>query len=329
MESSMKPLSSDYSYYLKTFKLFLERSTEHQCLQKFIDENLPDIVTRAYLNSSKCSGAAEQQLSRDRVGDAHNYPSAFSMLPEDHPLGTRRPAKFEPNVLGIGSGSGKIDFEILHKIQSKHPSLSIHDEVVEPNPEQISSYQARVKDESQGLNISSTWNQMSSEEYEKQVKERNESKKFDLIHMIQVLYYVQSVHDSIKFLHSLLESNGKLLIVYVSDGSGWHSLWKTFGSRFTSSSLFLEVRKLLDEMRMKYQIHELSSDLDITECFIEGNENGELLLDFLTEVMHFSKTAPAALKTEVLQYLRQPQCSREEDGKVIFNNTLQVIVIDC
>ncbi|XP_067844260.1 histamine N-methyltransferase-like [Heptranchias perlo] len=100
MESLMRPLSSDYSYYLKTFKLFLERSTEHQCLQNVIDENLPDTVT----SIGKKEGSS---LS----------------------------------VLRVGSGSGKIDFEILGKIQSKHPALSIHNEVVEPNPEQIPSYQ--------------------------------------------------------------------------------------------------------------------------------------------------------------------------------------------
>uniref|UniRef100_UPI00398E9334 histamine N-methyltransferase-like n=1 Tax=Pristiophorus japonicus TaxID=55135 RepID=UPI00398E9334 len=287
MESSMKSLSSDFSYYLKTFNLFLDRSTEHMCMQKFIDEKLPDVVASIGKEGS-------------------------SSL----------------NVLGVGSGSGKIDFEILGKIKSKHPGLSIRNEVVEPNPEQLSTYKALVKEKSQGLNISFTWNHMSSEEYEKKAKESHEIKQFDFIHMIQMLYYVESVHDSIKYFHSLLETNGKLLIIIVSDDGGWHSLWETFRSCFPGSCLFLDVHKMLDDMRMKYKIYELSSDLDITECFIEGNENGELLLDFLTESLHFRKTAPTDLKAEVLQYLRQPQCSREENGKIIFNNNLQVIVVD-
>uniref|UniRef100_UPI00398F15A1 histamine N-methyltransferase-like n=1 Tax=Pristiophorus japonicus TaxID=55135 RepID=UPI00398F15A1 len=307
MESSMKSLSSDFSYYLKTFNLFLDRSTEHMCMQKFIDEKLPDVVASIGKEGS-------------------------SSL----------------NVLGVGSGSGKIDFEILGKIKSKHPGLSIRNEVVEPNPEQLSSYKAERKHAtghdwrkplaqivlhtnlvmSVGLNTSFTWNHMSSEEYEKKAKESHEIKQFDFIHMIQMLYYVESVHDSIKYFHSLLETNGKLLIIIVSDDGGWHSLWETFGSRFPRSCLFLDVRKMLDDMRMKYKIYELSSDLDITEYFIEGNENGELLLDFLTESLHFRKTAPTDLKAEVLQYLRQPQCSREENGKIIFNNNLQAIVVN-
>uniref|UniRef100_UPI00398F63D3 histamine N-methyltransferase-like n=1 Tax=Pristiophorus japonicus TaxID=55135 RepID=UPI00398F63D3 len=147
MESSMKSLSSDFNNYVKTFNLFLDRSTEHMCMQKFIDEKLPDIVASIGKEGS-------------------------SSL----------------NVLGVGSGSGKIDFEILGKIKSKHPGLSIRNEVVEPNPEQLSSY----KEKSQGLNISFTWNQMSSEEFEKKTKESDEIKKFDFIHMIQMA--VDGIH---------------------------------------------------------------------------------------------------------------------------------------
>lgn len=68
--------------------------------------------------------------------------------------------------------------------------------------------------------------------------------------------------------------------------------------------------------------------MDITECFTEGDEKGELLLDFLTEVLNFSETASPELKDGVLNLLRHPDCSVESDGKVIFNNNLGVIVID-
>ncbi|XP_038645867.1 histamine N-methyltransferase-like isoform X4 [Scyliorhinus canicula] len=251
MESSMKPLTSDIGLYFKSFKLFLERSTEHQCMEKFIDENLPDVVTSIGKKGAPCL-----------------------------------------NVLGVGSGSDL------------------------------------VAEKSQGLNISFTWNQMRSEEYEKQNKERKESRKFDFIHMIQMLYYVESVPDTIKYFHSLLETNGKLLIIQSSDDGGWQALWEKAGSRFPTKIDFPGVRKVLDEMRVKYQKYELPSDMDITECFIEGNENGERLLDFLTEVADFMKTAPPDLKAEMLRYLRHPECSREENGKIMFNNDLHFIMVD-
>lgn len=79
---------------------------------------------------------------------------------------------------------------------------------------------------------------------------------------------------------------------------------------------------------MRYQNYELPSQMDITECFTEGDEKGELLLDFLTEVLDFSKTASPELKDGVLKLLRHPDCSVESDGKVLFNNNLGVIVIN-
>lgn len=42
----MKSLIEDDSRYLESFKLFLERSTEHQCMQDFIHNVLPDILGR-------------------------------------------------------------------------------------------------------------------------------------------------------------------------------------------------------------------------------------------------------------------------------------------
>ncbi|XP_060683725.1 histamine N-methyltransferase-like [Hemiscyllium ocellatum] len=286
MESSMKSLSSFHDRYLKSFQLFLERSTEHQCMKKFFDNDLPAIINSIGKRGVSCL-----------------------------------------NVLGIGSGSGEMDLAILEQIHSRHPGVSIHNEVVEPNAGHISKYKELVKEKGQGLNASFTWNQMYTTDYEKQNKERKESKKFDFIHMIQLLYFVENVHDTIKYFHSLLERNGKLLIIQVADDSGWSSLWTKFGSRFPTS-ISLDVQNVLAEMKMKYQIYEHSSDFDITECFIEGNENGDCLLDFLTDSADFRKTAPEDLKSEVLQYLHQPSCSREENKKILFCNNLKFIVID-
>eukprot|EP00062_Callorhinchus_milii_P011387 gi/632957375/ref/XP_007894442.1/ PREDICTED: histamine N-methyltransferase [Callorhinchus milii] len=248
--SPLESLVSDLGLYVKSFNIFLKCYTEHQAMQKLIDEILSDLIAS---------------------------------------IGKRGSSTL--NVLGIGSGSGKIDLQMLYNIQSKHPGLSIHNEVVEPSPDQMSSYKALVTEKSQELkDISFTWNQMTSEEYEKQVKQRNECKKFDFIHMIQMLYYVANVAATIKFFRSLLDTNGKLLIIMNSRKGGWNSLKKTFKSHLPGYDQLLFIPNLLDEMRVKYQCYEFFSDLDITECFMEGNENGELLLEFLTDVKDFSKT---------------------------------------
>lgn len=115
--------------------------------------------------------------------------------------------------------------------------------------------------------------------------------------------------------------------------SGWGKLWRTFRKQLCNTEISQyvttgDIKSFLDSKGVRYQSYELPSQMDITECFTEGDEKGELLLDFLTEVLDFSKTASPELKAGVIELLRHPDCSVESDGKVIFNNNLEVIVLD-
>jgi hypothetical protein len=46
MASSMRSLFSDHSRYVESFRRFLSHSTEHQCMQEFMDQKLPGIIAR-------------------------------------------------------------------------------------------------------------------------------------------------------------------------------------------------------------------------------------------------------------------------------------------
>ncbi|XP_073401664.1 histamine N-methyltransferase isoform X2 [Dendrobates tinctorius] len=45
MEPGMRSLLSDNSRYVESFRLFLKNSTEHQCMQQYIEGRLPDVVS--------------------------------------------------------------------------------------------------------------------------------------------------------------------------------------------------------------------------------------------------------------------------------------------
>ena len=89
-----------------------------------------------------------------------------------------------------------------------------------------------------------------------------------------------------------------------------------------------DVKGMLDSKGISYRSYQMPSYLDISECFVEGNANGELLLDFLLLVEDFSRTAPIEMKEGVLEMLRHPDCSAETDGKIIFNNSIEALVLD-
>lgn len=110
-------------------------------------------------------------------------------------------------------------------------------------------------------------------------------------------------------------------------------LWTTFRKQLCNTEISQcvttgDIKTFLDTESIPYQNYELLSQVDITECFTEGDQVGELLLDFLTEVIEFSKNAPEDLKKGVLDLLRHPDCSKEVDGRIIFNNNLGVLVVE-
>uniref|UniRef100_A0AAR2KYQ0 Uncharacterized protein n=1 Tax=Pygocentrus nattereri TaxID=42514 RepID=A0AAR2KYQ0_PYGNA len=133
--------------------------------------------------------------------------------------------------------------------------------------------------------VSFNWNVVSCAEYEKQVK-AEEVVKGDLIHMIQ-WYYVDDPAATLKFFHSLLRENGKLLIIHEADeahsaNSGWEVLWKTFKKEPCTNTLsdYLsagDIKVQLDALELRYEELVARNARDITECFTEGSRDGEML----------------------------------------------------
>ena len=115
--------------------------------------------------------------------------------------------------------------------------------------------------------------------------------------------------------------------------SGWDKLWKKYGSRLPRDDLCqyitaTDLTQMLDALGIKYECHDLPSTMDISDCFIDDNENGALLWDFLTETCNFNTTAPPDLKAEITKALQEPEFSVKKDGKVLFNNNLSFIVVE-
>ncbi|XP_055006406.1 histamine N-methyltransferase-like [Boleophthalmus pectinirostris] len=291
MASPLQCLVHDDERYQKAFQLFLDCSSEHESMRDFIRNTLPDMMSS--------------------VGNG----------------------KSQINVIGVGSGAGKIDLEMISQLRLKHPGVLVDNEVVEPNSQQLHNYKVMVNQKSDLGYIKFTWNKMTASEFEEHWRQNNITKKADFIHMIQVLYYVKDPGATISFFQSLLDKNGKLLILLASGDSGWANLGKTFRSQLCNTEISqcvstADIKSLLDARRVPYKSYELQSHMDITECFTDGDETGELMLDFLTEVLHFSKTASPELRQGVLRLLRDPQCSVEKEGRVLFNNDQGIIVLD-
>uniref|UniRef100_A0A3Q4HZ29 Histamine N-methyltransferase n=1 Tax=Neolamprologus brichardi TaxID=32507 RepID=A0A3Q4HZ29_NEOBR len=288
MASSLKSLVNDDDRYQKSFQLFLERSSEHQCMRDFIHNKLPDILAS--------------------VGDGKSH----------------------LDVIGVGSGAGEIDLEMLSELHKKHPGVTVDNEVVD---NYLSAVLVSQKPDLDYIKFN--WNTMTASEFEEHWKAEKVGVDEHTLCFLHswMLYYVKDPEATVRFFQSLLGKNGKLLIILVSGKSGWGKLWRTYRAQLCQPDISHcvttgDIKSFLDSKGVPYQSYELPSQMEITECFTEGDEKGELLLDFLTEVLDFSNTASPELRAGVLEMLRHPDCSVESNGKVLFNNNLEAIVLD-
>ncbi|KAI5624515.1 histamine N-methyltransferase, partial [Silurus asotus] len=280
----------DYENYLKSFEMLVANSREHQCMIEFIHTVLPDILARI--------GAGKNTL----------------------------------NMMGLGSGSGEIDLEILKVMHGKHPDAKIEVEVVEPSYAMLNKYKTLSK--MPGFDYATfSWNEITAEDFENKLKKENSAKKLHLINMIQMLYYVKDPKATLSFYQRLLHKSGKVLVILLSDESAWGRFLKTFHNQlykdgFVKSVTSGDIKSFLDSKKISYQNYKLQSLLDITQCFIPGDEKGEQLLNVVTEVIDFSKNAPPELKKEVLDFLKNPENYQEVKNRILFDCSTEALVID-
>ncbi|XP_074551349.1 histamine N-methyltransferase-like [Halichoeres trimaculatus] len=234
-------------------------------------------------------------------------------------------------VLGVGSGGGEVDAQLLTLLQSTIPNVLITTDIVEGSAALSDNFKALVAKTASLQKVQFVWHVMGSEAYEKQVKANGDKERFDFIHMIQMIYYVENLSNTIKFYQSLLKSNGKLMIIVEAAGGGWDTLWKTYKkelcvhaiTEYRSSG---EVIACLKSLGLKYEEHVIPNSFDITECFTPSSGTGQRLLNFMTAQDNFHQSFTPEIRAGMLDLLRN-KCSTIKDGRVLFNSSLSCILI--
>ncbi|PIO33843.1 hypothetical protein AB205_0118690 [Aquarana catesbeiana] len=203
--------------------------------------------------------------------------------------------KSQYNVLGIGSGPANL---------SKMPDLR---------------------------GVSFTWHEKITAQYRQDAKQNNEFKKFDLIHMIQMVYYTTPIKETLDFFISCLSPGGKLIITLITGDCGWSKLYKRHKwlsqEEYCMDLCSEDITGILDTISVRYETHDIDSYFNITECFVEGSDVGGMLLDAVTEKLHFAETAPADIKAKIMEDLQSPEFSIRRDGKILLDTRIKAIVV--
>lgn len=87
-----------------------------------------------------------------------------------------------------------------------------------------------------------------------------------------------------------------------------------------------DIKVHLERLELKYDEHLIPNTLDITDCFTDGDEMGELLLDFMTEQDHFHQSLTPDLRASILDLLRN-RCSTEKEGRILFDCSLSCLLV--
>ncbi|KAK5861354.1 hypothetical protein PBY51_022759 [Eleginops maclovinus] len=233
------------------------------------------------------------------------------------------------DVLGVGSGGGEMDTHMLTLLQSTFPAVHITADIVEGSQKLTDNFKALV------ANLHKTsfaWHLMNSEDYERRVKAKGDMKTFHFIHMIQMIYYVDDMADTIKFYHSLLKNNGRLMIIVAATNCGSDTLWKAYKKELWVDSITdwrssEEVISCLKNLGLKYEEHAIPNTFDISECFNPNSQIGERLLNFITAQDHFYQSFTPEIRAGMLDALRN-KCSTEKKGGVFYNINLSCIFVD-
>ncbi|XP_070546776.1 histamine N-methyltransferase-like [Ptychodera flava] len=236
----------------------------------------------------------------------------------------------EVRVLGIGSGSGEVDRCVLHQLVSKYSR--VYNRVIEPDKMQINSYRKLIRSDSELASVEFDFRQQTSDQYLESSCNNKSSSRFDIIHMIQVLYYVDDIENTILQLYDThLNENGVMIIIHVSGSRAWYRFNKRYENTLPvfrhDNSTGLDIEAVLEKHHIKYQRTILPSYLIIDECFNKDSQVGRLVFDYITETNHTVDTAPNDLLQDLMQYLKSPDCSYLREDRRVFENDLDVFWI--
>ena len=288
MEPKFLKLSSSPEHSLRCFDVFLDKSEKHKACTSCIREGFKPVVKS--------------------LATLINTPTV--------------------RVLGVGSGRGEMDLEILHvAAQCLHEKSPNHKSdflchVVEPNRAELEDFKSSVQVLPSHLanlsNMKFEWHQETFQQYVD--KQDHELAKFEIVHFVDSLYPFADLEDALVHTYQkILGDKGVIICIIMSEDSYMMQFRRRFDYRekFQISGkknyCSQDVVAVAKKYNFPYELYSKESHTDITEVFDDTSEQGSNLLDFITHIMNFRCTASCEDVEEVLSFLRE--ISNVQDGK--------------
>ena len=234
------------------------------------------------------------------------------------------------NILSFGSGTGEVDMEILKVMKEEVQrtrgcdQIKIYNRAIEPNEYACDFYKSAVK-RVNDLQIDFDVRCQTFQEYmykEQEPEKPEECNKFDVIHFMHSIYYVDFEEALSHCIENELHTNGSLLcmvegpdlISWVLDKQRFPDWYGKPGDSVPESYKTVEkLFKFLGEAGWRYEVFKQEYPIDVTDVFDPESTEGNLLLDFLTHSKNFRDTADEQLVKETLALIKE--LSTIKDGR--------------
>lgn len=227
------------------------------------------------------------------------------------------------NILSVGSGTGDMDLEILKIVKEElqrsqgFHQMKIFNRAIEINKYPCDLYKAAIKNLNDQQTADFDLRHQSFEEYAEEFT--LEQPKFDVIHFIHSIYYVDIEAVLKHCIENELQDNGRLVFIVERPDFIFSVLGLLEKQRFPveKNPESFETAEKMFEIAEKYgwkqEVYTYEYPMDVTEVLDPSSTEGNLLLDFITHTANFRGTADKKLLQETLA--RIEDYSTLEDGK--------------
>ncbi|XP_070534548.1 histamine N-methyltransferase-like [Ptychodera flava] len=232
-------------------------------------------------------------------------------------------------VLAIGTGNGDADVPVIDLMTNKQ--FHINYIVVEPDAAEIEKFKSLVaskQEQGDWKSVNFEFNQTTIENYLKEAKKAQVKVNFDIIHTIHSAYQFTDHGSIFADLYDILGNRGILVNTMVAgpqEQVNAKAMEINPGTRECPGSASL--RRMIQRRLPDIEIHTRyrKSYCSVDECFKEDSKDGNMLLDFLVQVVDFRKHVKEGVLSDFMAFFRA-HCY-VKDGQLILDSDEEDIVI--
>ncbi|XP_077989813.1 histamine N-methyltransferase A-like [Glandiceps talaboti] len=230
--------------------------------------------------------------------------------------------------LGVGSGSGTADIKLLIQLTKRYPKIKAT--IVEPSPLMMSSFKENIIREGSKLeDVEFEWNVMTFEEY---MERQPSNQHFHCILAVAVAQYFMDLAGALQHMYKILAKNGTIAFMNEQE----RNVVRAISEQFPSLSLGYKktptenMVAVFNDIGASVRVFEMEAEADVTLCWQEDSEVGNLMLDFFTQVVNFREAAPKDLIEDVLHFLEGPTLlsHKTADGSTVIRNHKDIIIVN-